>query len=263
MNRLCLILICIILLGAPLFASSYLSPVDIVYDGSQFLYIADHTSNQIQQFDTNTNTVSNVYAIDKAPNSLVMSSTDSDVLYITAGSVDGVLLKLNISSGLVESEIQVGHTPMSPVLNGHWVYVANRFDNSVDVVDLTSSSVVEQIPVVREPVDMAITPDGQTLVAANHLPHGSANINDISSEVSLIDLNTNTVSLNIPLSNGATGVKGVCVSPDGLYAYVTHLVGRYQMPTTQLDRGWVMTNALAIIDIQQMQLLTTDRKSVV
>jgi hypothetical protein len=43
------------------------------------------------------------------------------------------------------------------------------------------------------------------------------------------------------------------VSPDGRFAYVTHTLGRYQLPTTQLERGWMNTNALSIIDVGRRQ----------
>ena len=53
------------------------------------------------------------------------------------------------------------------------------------------------------------------------------------------------------------GVNGVCVSPDGRYAYVTHILGRYQLPTTQLERGWMNTNALSVIDVATQKLVNT------
>ena len=42
---------------------------------------------------------------------------------------------------------------------------------------------------------------------------------------------------------------GVCISPDGKWAYVVHALGRFNLPITQLERGWVHTYALSIIDV--------------
>ena len=47
------------------------------------------------------------------------------------------------------------------------------------------------------------------------------------------------------------------ISPDGKYVYATHILARYQMPTTQLERGWMNTNALSIIDVEARKLLNT------
>ena len=52
-------------------------------------------------------------------------------------------------------------------------------------------------------------------------------------------------------------MRGICVSPDGKYAYVVHILARYQMPTTQLERGWMNTNAMSIIDVAAKKLINT------
>jgi mono/diheme cytochrome c family protein len=46
-------------------------------------------------------------------------------------------------------------------------------------------------------------------------------------------------------------------SPDGRYIYVTHILARYQLPTTQIERGWMNTNAMTIIDVSSDKVLTT------
>ena len=59
---------------------------------------------------------------------------------------------------------------------------------------------------------------------------------------------------SISLPNGSTDVKNIAVSPDGKQAYVTHLLARYQLPTNQVDRGWMSTNMLSIIDLNSLDL---------
>ncbi len=238
-------------------ASEYLSPVDVVYDGTRYLYIADATGNQIQQFDTQTDTVTRSFALGKSPGGLTIVPGGNSILYVAAGSKQGLVYKIRLSNGNITETYTVGHTPTSPVVVGQNLYVANRYDNNVSVINLASGSTTAVIDVVRDPIAMAVTPDSQRLLVVNHLPAGPANSLDIASQVSVIDLASNTVTANLPLYNGATGAKDICISPDGNYAYLTYLLARYQMPTTQLDRGWVMTNALGIIDLQQTQVLTT------
>jgi len=73
----------------------------------------------------------------------------------------------------------------------------------------------------------------------------------------MIDTAARSVAATIVLPNGSTGLRGMAMSPDGAYAYVTHILGRYQLPTTQLERGWMNTNALSIIDVAGQKLLNT------
>lgn len=38
------------------------------------------------------------------------------------------------------------------------------------------------------------------------------------------------------------------MTPDGQTVYVSHIIGRYTYPVTQMDRGWINTNAISMID---------------
>jgi hypothetical protein len=79
---------------------------------------------------------------------------------------------------------------------------------------------------------------------------------DVACIINLISTADHSVK-TIRLLNGSTSVQGLCVSPDGKYAYAVHLLSRYQLPTTQLERGWVNTNAFSIIDLTAKTLDST------
>jgi DNA-binding beta-propeller fold protein YncE len=109
---------------------------------------------------------------------------------------------------------------------------------------------------VREPIAAAITPDGKTLVVANLLPNDRSDGYDVAAVVQLIDT-ASSQSAAVRLPNGSASLRGVCVSPDGKHAYVAHVLARYQMPTTQLERGWMNTNAMSILDVGAKKLVNT------
>ena len=46
-------------------------------------------------------------------------------------------------------------------------------------------------------------------------------------------------------------------SPDGRYAAVTHNLAHFQVPATQLDRGWLNTSALTVIAVSEQKILGT------
>jgi cytochrome c peroxidase len=52
-------------------------------------------------------------------------------------------------------------------------------------------------------------------------------------------------------------LQDIRVSPDGKYAVVTHTLARYALPATQLDRGWMHTNAKTIIALDRLEILNT------
>jgi YVTN family beta-propeller protein len=239
-------------------AEEYLSPwvVAAAPDGKT-LYIAGFTAKRVAVFDIAAGKVVRHIELEAPPGGIALSP-DGATLYATVGSLAGEVLVIQTSSGKLSARIAVGHTPTAPVLSrsGKTLYVCNRFNHNVSVIDLASGKETGRIRAVREPVAAAITPDGATLLVANLLTDGPATAEVVAAAVSLIDLKTQQV-LNILLPNGSTGLRGICLSPDGKFGYVTHTLGRYQLPTTQLERGWMNTNALSIIDVGAGKVLNT------
>ena len=153
----------------------------------------------------------------------------------------------------------MGHTPTSPILShdGRTVYVCNRFENAVSVVDLATARRTKTIPVKRDPVAAALTPDGKFLFVVNHMPDGRADLDYVASKLSVIDTASGKIVNSIRLVNGAEGMRGVHVSPDGKYVYATHLMARFLVPTTQIERGWINTNAISVVRVSDRKLLFT------
>ena len=238
---------------------SYLSPAALVADNqTKTLYIAQATAKQVAVFDIAAGRVTKTFSLSGRPSGLVLS-TDRSRLYVTWASPKGRVQVVNLQTGKIYRTLPAGHTPMAPVLSldGKTLYVCNRFSDNVSVIDIAARKELTRIPVQREPVAAAITPDGGFLFVANHLPAGAADRGDIAATVSVINTKTNKVVNTIGLPNGTTSLQGICISPDGRYAYATHILARYTVPTTQLERGWMNTNALSIIDVRNKQLIDT------
>ena len=224
----------------------------------QKLYVAQHTANEVVELDITAGTVKRTFSLPYSPSGVAISP-DGASLYVTAGADNGGVFVVDLAAGAVTETIEVGHTPMAPVVSadGAVLYACNRFEDSVSVVDLSTKAEIDTIDVAREPVAMAITADSGLLLVANHLPVGPANTGYASALVSIIDRAAKAVVSEVPLPNGSTGLRGICLSPDGEFAYVSHVLGRYQLPAVQVERRWVMTNAVSIIDIASRELVNT------
>lgn len=222
------------------------------------LYIAEHTGNAVAVVNPDDGTVKRSIALPDAPGGLAVSP-DGATLYVAAAVPVGCVRVIDVASGEIRGSVPAGHTAIAPVLNadGTRLYVCNEFSNDVSLIDASSKTELARIPVLREPVAAALTPNGTLLFVANMLPVGSSDGDSISAAVSVIDTAKNEVAATIALPNGSTGLRGICASPDGQFVYVTHILARYQMPTTQLERGWMNTNALSVINVGQRALANT------
>ncbi|MBN2269727.1 MAG: beta-propeller fold lactonase family protein [Sedimentisphaerales bacterium] len=239
--------------------TDYLSPSALVADGpGQTLYIAEETANLIAVFDVASGAVKKTISLPDRPSGLALAP-DGGTLYVTIGAPNGIISVVNLREGKAVAEMNAEHTPNAPVVSpdGKTLYVCNRFTNNVAVYDLPSKEITATIEVPREPFAAAITPDGKTLFVAHLIPGGAADGDYVAAGVSVIDTTAKKLEKAIQLPNGSVGLRDICLSPDGKFAYVTHVLARYQLPTTQLERGWMNTNALSIIDTAQKKLANT------
>lgn len=256
--------ICIILLVSALVhgrdrGGEYLSPCALAAseDGRR-LYVALASAKRVDVVDLRTNKVVRQIEAAGEPSGLALSR-DGLTLYVSCDAPRGTIGIIDASTGALISTISAGHGATSPVPDREErrLFICNRFDNSVGVIDLGKRRQVASIPAAREPVAAALDPGGRRLIVANLLPEGPADSGYTAASVDIIDTVTCKPLARIRLANGSTGSRGVCVSPDGKYAFVTHILARYELPTTQLDRGWINTNALSIIDLTRLKLLNT------
>ena len=177
---------------------------------------------------------------------------------MTCAAPESTVVALDTASQKVTASIRVGHTAMAPAMtpDGRRLFVCNRFNNDVSEIDPEAGKELARIKVTREPVAAAVTPDGRMLVVANHLPDGRADRFFIAATVSLVDLPSRRVT-PIFLPDGSMGVRGLCTSPDGRYAFVTHLLANYQLTTTHIEQGWMNTNVVSVVDLARREFLNT------
>ena len=94
-------------------------------------------------------------------------------------------------------------------------YVTNSCSNNVSVIDTSSRTVVETIPVGNGPNGVAITPDGAFAYVAN----------PAASTVSIIATASNVVVATIPVSLVEGAVQGIAATPSGAFVYVSNALG--------------------------------------
>lgn len=142
----------------------------------------------------------------------------------------------------------------SPVVSKdkQYLYVCNQFQTTVSEISLKTLKVNREVNVLREPKNAVATDDGKYLFVANFLPSGRANQDYVTAAVSVIDLQTFKKIKDIPLATGSNALRGIAISPDGNFVFVTHNLGRFQIPTSQLQQGWMNTSAMSIININDL-----------
>ena len=228
----------------------YRSPgaVAVSPDG-KLLYASDQTARCVAVIDLAAGKPLREIPVSGEPHGLALSA-DGKTLFVAERNAHAVAV-IDTAAGTVARRIPVGFWPVAVALAGKSgrLYTCNRGDHTVSVVDLASGREIKRVRVGREPDALALTPDEGRLVVANMLPEGSGTDPTLAADVSILDAAAMEQKARLKLAPGSTVATGVAVSPDGRWAYVVHTLGRFNLPITQLDRGWVHTYALTILDL--------------
>lgn len=235
---------------APVFHSP--SSLAISPDGKALL-AADQTARRLVTVDLESPGKRSDLALQGNPRQVVVSA-DGKTAYVAEHGA-GTVAVVDTAAAKVTGRIAVGRWPTALALapKSRRLYVGNQDLHNVMAFDLAQQppKLLGAVAVVREPSGIAVTADEQRVVVANLLPNAPGTDPNLAADVSLIDAGKLTQTATVRLPVGSSVVRGLCVSPDGRWAYVVHGLGRFHLPITQLERGWVNTFALSAIDLEK------------
>ena len=239
----------------------YRSPFDVVLVSDDTLaVVSDRSAGCLVIVNVKTGAVVREVPLRGEPTGLVGGPEGRSVFVSEYGA--GSVARVDVSNGKVIGRWPVGRRPMGlALLEGrNKLLVANTTSHDMSLVDYELSTSTTGPGVPREAFFLASLPTGQGGLAGNLLPTGSPGTASLRTSVSWIEVPESGPArrvVDIALPRGSTSVRELAVSPDGRRAFVVHTIGRIHVPTTQLERGWVSTNALSLIDLGKRQLQAT------
>ncbi len=238
----------------PVYQSPY--ALAMAPDGAR-LYVSHHTAGAVSVVDPAARKVVATLAVGGEPAGLALSP-DGKTLYV-ADARDGSVAVVDAAAPRVLKRLATGASAFGLALarDGKTLYVCDRFRNRVNVLDTARGKVVHRLSVTREPLFCALEPDGKTLYVSNMLPLGPASDPANGAVVDLYDATARKHLGELKLPSGATDVHQVACSPDGRWAYLVHVLARFNIPPTQLERGWVNNSALTVLDARARKVVCT------
>ena len=245
-------------MSATAWAGTYRSPYAAVpsADGKA-VYVSDQSADCVAVIDPAAGKKTAEWKVAGGPACMVLSA-DGKMLFVALQGANAVAA-LATDSGKEAKRIPVGFRPTGLALapKANRLFVCNMGDSTVSVVDLGDMAEKFRVKCVREPMFAAVTPDEARVVVVNSLATGPATESSTSATVSIFDTKEGKTGTTIRQPGGSTNCRAVAISPDGKWAYLVHSVSRFQVPTTQLERGWMNTSALSVIDLTANELYAT------
>lgn len=223
--------------------NNLLFTTDIAATQQGTILLANKGTKSIDVYNAATQQKVSSIALEDQPTGLVC---DGSIIYVTTFGTVGKLH--TIKDGKIVQSIDVGHSPMAPIINGSKVIVLNQFMDRVVEVDPAGGTITRSVKVLREPKGAVISKDGKYLFVTNFLPAQRADLDIVASDVSVINLTDFKLEKNIKLASGSNALRGITITSDGKYVLVSHNLGRFTVPTSQLQQGWMNTSAMSVID---------------
>lgn len=218
---------------------------DIATASDGIIVLANRGTRSIDFYQVKGENKLKTIALQDEPTGIAVNG--STIFVTTFGTVG----KLHVIDGdKITKSIEVGHSPTSPIISGQRVLVLNQFMDRVAEVDPVGGKVLRTVKVLREPKGGVVSLDGKYLFVTNFLPAQRADLDYVASDVSIINLETFEVEKNIKLASGSNALRGITLTSDGKYVLVSHNLGRFTVPTSQLQQGWMNTSAMSVINAQ-------------
>ncbi len=143
----------------------------------------------------------------------------SEFVYVSGG--DSKVRVLSTSTFEVIETIDVGSNPrgLAGTPDGSLVFVPNRDDDTVTVIDTSDNSVADTIALTGDqPYNLAVTPDGTTVYVVMKTSDGGSS--GTPGVLSVIDVASLTETDSITLVGESP--EGLAIAPDGAYVYTVH-----------------------------------------
>jgi len=229
----------------------YRSPFELAFSPSgQMLAVSDRTAAMAVIIDVASSRVAKYIQLTGEPTGLVWGAGSKRLYVAELGA--GAVAEIDVQAGKVIRRLPVPLRPVGLALaqKKNLLLTANTATNDVWAIDLASGSAKGRIELAGTPWAVAVTPDESLAIVGSLYPSGTSSDEDAAASIWLIDLDKLTRAAEIRLPAGSAVVRDLVVSPDGRWAYASHNLGRTNLPTSQLDRGWVNTNAMTIIDLR-------------
>ena len=221
------------------------------------LVLANKGNSSVEMWSPDFKNKKSSWKFDDYPTGVTVGN--GKIYATTFTDIRGQLHIIDIASGKLEKSIEAGSGANAPVLSkdGKKIYVLNFYAGDIYEIELPAGVVKRKVKVLREPKGAVISPDGKYLYSTNFQPQQRADIDYVAADVSVIDLDSFMKVKDLKLGNGSNALRGISLSEDGDYVFVSHNLGRFQVPTSQLQQGWMNTSAMSIIDVKTNEYVGT------
>jgi YVTN family beta-propeller protein len=227
--------------------ADYYSPFNLAVDQKEkWLYVVAQDTDELLVVDLETKVVVTKIKVGKHPHTVILDQA-GERAYVSNEWSDEVSV-IDLALLEVVDTIPTGNGPAGILLdqNEAYLYVVNAYGSDISVIDLDGYKEVRRLTAGNNPTGISISPEGKEILVTGRRANIAAYNETLITELTLIDTQTQrALKKNV---ESAYLMENAAYTPEGDLAIVTLIRPKNQMPSVQVEGGWMMTHGIGVLE---------------
>lgn len=247
---------------AKLINEDYLSPYNLALaPNGKMLYVVAQEGNLLLEVETQTNAVKRTLKLAERPHSVIITKNGTTA-YVSNQWADNIF-EINLENFTISDTIITANGPAEIKLNKteEHLYVVNSYSNNISIFNIKTKKEIRRLMAGNNPVALEFSPDGSLGYVTSRRTLPKSFQTELKTELTELNTSKQRVSERKIFEN-AHIMENLAFTPSGDLTIATLIRPKNLMPSIQVERGWIITYGIGIIDHknneQIVQLLVDD-----
>jgi YVTN family beta-propeller protein len=228
--------------------ANYYSPFNLaVSPDGKYLYVVAEEGNALLVVNTEKNKVTEEIEVGIRPHSVVLSR-DGKTAYVSNQWSNNVSV-VDLDRFVVSDTLKTGGGPAGLTLStdGSSLYSANSFSSDLSIIDLPSGVERKRLFTGNNPTGVQISPDGSMVFVTSRRTLSAPYGDTIRCELTVVNDKQKRIVERRDIKQ-AYMMENIAFTPSGDLAIMPLIRPKNNVPTIQIERGWMMTNGIGIVE---------------
>ena len=230
--------------------TEYYSPLNVAVSADgKFLFVVAEESNELLIVDRKRRKVTQEIEVGIRPHSVTLS-LDGRTAYVSNQWSDNVSV-IDLASGLVRDNLKTANGPAGIALSpdGQTLFAVNSYSSDISVIDLETGTERKRLTAGNDPTGLQANPDGSMLFTTSRRTLSKPFDDSIRCELTVINTGSQRVAERKDIRAGYL-MENIAFTPSGDLAIMPVIRPKNNVPTIQVERGWMMTEGIAVIELK-------------
>jgi YVTN family beta-propeller protein len=227
--------------------ADYYSPFNLAVDHNEkWLYVVAQDTDELLVVDLETKVVVTKIKVGKHPHTVILDKA-GEKAYVSNEWSDEVSV-IDLALLEVVDTIPTGNGPAGILLdqNEAYLYVVNAYGSDISVIELEGYKEVSRLTAGNNPTGISISPEGREILVTGRRANIAAYNETLITELTLINTKTQrALKKNV---ESAYLMENAAYTPEGDLAIVTLIRPKNQIPSVQVEGGWMMTHGIGVLE---------------